>query len=81
MTSENIRELLRREPFVPFRLMLSSGRHYDIVDPELAVAMKNEVFLAFADGERWAHVPLLHIAAIETLRNGKRNGSRGRKRD
>jgi hypothetical protein len=71
MVAENIRDLLRREPFVPFRLVPTSGGHYDVVNPELAVVLKSEVFIAFADGERWAHVPLLHIASLETIRDGR----------
>lgn len=63
MISKNLRDLLRRDPFVPFRLILASGGHYDVADPELAVVLKSEVFITFPDGERWAHVPFLHIAA------------------
>lgn len=73
---ENIREYLDRDPFVPFRLILSSGKQYDIVDPHSAALLKSEIFVVFPDGERWAHVPLLHITAIETMTSdhGKRNG-------
>lgn len=80
MIAENIRNLLRRDPFVPFRLILTSGGHYDVVNPELAVVLKSEVFIAFPDGERWAHVPLLHIASLETIRNGhaRKQGRRHR---
>ncbi len=71
---ENIREYLDRDPFVPFRLILSSGKEYDIVNPHAAALLKSEVFVVFPDGERWAHVPLLHITAIETLTNGRGHG-------
>jgi len=77
--AENIRELLDRQPFVPFRLVLSSGAHYDIVDPHSAALLKSEVFVVFPDGERWAHVPLLHIAAIETGANGHNRPKRRRR--
>ena len=69
--AENIRDLLRREPFVPFRLVMTSGRQYDVVDPETTIILKSEVFVTFPDGERWAHVPLLHIASVETIGNGQ----------
>lgn len=81
MIAENMRNLLRRDPFMPFRLVLSSGHHYDVVHPELAVVLKSEVFVAFPDRERWAHVPFLHIASLETVRNGhKKKATRGRRR-
>lgn len=76
---DNIREFLERDPFVPFRMIMSSGKTYDVMSPRLAVLLKSEVFVAFPDGERWAHVPLLHITAIETLGNGRGRGN-GRKR-
>ena len=80
MIRENIREFLDREPFVPFRLILSSGTHYDVMDPHSAALLKSEVFVVFPDGERWAHVALLHIASLETLADGRGRRSTGRKR-
>jgi len=69
--ADNIEEMLDREP-----LVLSSGAHCDIVNPHAAALLKSEVFVVFPDGERWAHVPLLHIASIEALASGRgrRNG-------
>ena len=80
MIRENIREFLDRELFVPFRLILSGGTHYDVMDPHSAALLKSEVFVVFPDGERWAHVPLLHIASIETLANGRGRRGTPRKR-
>jgi hypothetical protein len=80
MIRDNIRELLDRDPFVPFRLVLSSGDHYDVVDSHSAALLKSEVFVVFPDGERWAHVPLLHIASIEAPVDGRGRRPRRRKR-
>jgi len=81
-TAENIRELLDREPFLPFRLIMTSGKTYEVVSPNSAMLLKSEVFVVFPDGERWAHVPFLHIASVETAANGRgrRNGRSRRKR-
>lgn len=51
------------------------------MNPHAAAMLKSEVFVVFPDGERWAHVPLLHIASIETLanQNGKRRSTRKRR--
>jgi len=79
-TPENIQELLNREPFLPFRLVMTSGKTYEVVSPNSAALLKSEVFVVFPDGERWAHVPFLHIASIETLANGRgRRGTRKRR--
>jgi hypothetical protein len=82
MIRNDIRELLDREPFAPFRLILSSGKNYDVLNPQTTVLMKSEMFIAFPDGERWSLVPLLHIASVETIANGRgrRNDRSRRKR-
>ncbi len=70
-TVDNIRELLEREPFQPFRLIMSSGKSCEIAKPNLAMLLKSEVFVAFPDGEHWAHIPYLHVSSIETVSNGR----------
>jgi len=79
MLAGNIRDLLHREPFVRFRLVLSSDVPYDITSTEFVVALKSEVFLVFDYGQRWAHVPLLHIPAIDTTRGENSRKPRKRK--
>ena len=46
MIAENIRELLKREPFVPFRVVTSSGEAYIVRNPDLVTVMRSEVFIA-----------------------------------
>ena len=79
-TPENIQELLNREPFLPFRLIMTSGKTYEVVSPNSAALLKSEVFVVFPDGARWAHVPFLHIASIETIANGRGRRGTHRKR-
>ncbi len=67
MTADELKELLKRTPFRPFRIILSSGTVYEIKNPELVVVMRSELFIAFQGEDRWVFVPLLHVAAIETL--------------
>jgi hypothetical protein len=71
MNPESIRELLDRGPFAPFRIILSSGTDYVVNDPHAAALLKREVFVVFPDGEGWAHVPYLHIAAVQSVGNGR----------
>jgi hypothetical protein len=70
MTAEELRELLDRDPFQPFRVRLTSGDAYEIRNPGLAMVMKSRLFIAAPHSDRWTLVPFLHIAAIETLGNG-----------
>ncbi len=76
MIRDNIRELLERDPFVPFRLVRSSGRHYEVYNPRMAVLLKSEIFVAFPGGDRSWLIPPLHVTAVETLGNGRRRSAR-----
>lgn len=72
MNPDEIRELLRREPFEPFRFHLTSGNTYEIRDPNSVALGNRRVFIAFPKGDRLAFFPYLHIAAVETIVNGHR---------
>ena len=37
MTAESLREILRRNPFEPFRLVMLDGKSYEIRRPEIAL--------------------------------------------
>lgn len=65
MNREALQELLRKEPFEPFRIRLSSGDFYEVRDPSSVALMKNRAFIAMPDGERWSFCAYLHIAAVE----------------
>ena len=66
--------LLRKQPFEPFRLYLSTGETYDIRHPEMAVVERSIVWIHVpATGvlvpllERRLFVVLLHIVRGEFL--------------
>jgi hypothetical protein len=80
MAAEDLRELLTREPFQPFRVRLTSGDYYDIRAPLSAALMKSRLFIALPNSDRSVVIPYLHIAALETLANGHKPPRRGRRR-
>lgn len=80
MIANDLREMLKQDPFTPFRVVLTGGGHYDIRDPELVVVMKSQLFIALPDGERWVLVPFLHIASVEANLNGRGGKPSRRKR-
>jgi len=60
-----LREALRKQPFIPFRLVLSNGSHYEIRSPEWMLVTGMTTMIGIpgesADGEilRWldnAHI-------------------------
>ncbi|HEX8341355.1 MAG TPA: hypothetical protein VF624_10650 [Tepidisphaeraceae bacterium] len=77
MTADAVFARLRRRPFVPFRIILSSGPTYDVLHPEMLFVSKSGVTIAIYDTDqrpspdeipvREALISFLHIAATEDL--------------
>ena len=72
MTPQAYRELLRRQPFQPFRVMMSSGQSYEVRHPEMAMLTSSDLLVGL--GDKGDGVPsefricsLLHITTIEPL--------------
>jgi hypothetical protein len=80
MTADTFREILRRAPFEPFRVVMSSGESYNVMHPEMALVSARALVLAVpdnthAEGEHLVFCSYLHIAHIETLRPSERRAS------
>jgi hypothetical protein len=72
MTVLNFRDLLKAQPFKPFRLVMSSGETYDVRHPEMAFLTRASVQVGvdIADDGVPADFricSLLHVTAIEPL--------------
>lgn len=73
MTQEELQEAARRQPFEPFKLILTTGATYNIPHPDLilvgrrsaVIGMTNEPHATAYD--RTIKVELLHIVGIEEL--------------
>jgi hypothetical protein len=73
MTAETFREILKRTPFEPFRVVMSIGESYNVMHPEMALVSAKALALAIpevshAEGERLVFCSYLHIAHVETLK-------------
>lgn len=79
MTSDEIRRALKDEPFVPFSIVTSSGRSYDVDHPELvAIAPQGRLIAVYSKDDRaFAHVDLRLVDVLEFRR---RNGSKKKRR-
>jgi hypothetical protein len=80
MTADAFREILRRRPFEPFHVVMSSGESYNVMHPEMALVTARTLVLAIPDpvapeGERFAFCSYLHVAHIEVLRPIERRAS------
>ncbi len=65
MKAEALRELLSREPFLPFRILTSGGKEYRVDNPDFVHVMQADVFYCFPDNDSFALIPLIHIALME----------------
>ncbi len=71
---EGIREMLRKQPFQPFRMHVSNGQSYDVKHPELELVTRGTIVVSKPVagseepiGEGFHHVSVLHINNIELL--------------
>ena len=73
MTAEQIRALLHRQPFRPFRFHLTDGRTFDIRHPEMILVLRGAVDIGLTDGtestipDRVERVSLIHVVSVEEL--------------
>ena len=70
MTLQTFRDLLKQQPFRPFRLVMSSGEAYEVRHPEMAMLTRTDILVGV--GETKDGVPatfricsLLHVTAID----------------
>ena len=49
MAPEELRDMVRRRPFLPFRVHLDDGRQYDVLYPEATLVSRREMLIGFPD--------------------------------
>ena len=71
MTLQSFERLLGRQPFEPFRLVMSSGREYEVRHPEVAELTRTNLFVevdpSSAGPPRYVMYSLLHVSSVEPL--------------
>ena len=62
---QQIRELLRATPFVPFTVIMSNGSRHEVRHPENALLSKHFLYVVNADNDELVqHLYLLHVAQL-----------------
>ena len=64
---ETLKEFLNAEPFVPFQITATNGKHYDVRDPLGVAVNRSQVFYCFPRSDRIAHIRIQEIVSLETL--------------
>ena len=73
MRPDDIRDLLRREPFQPFRLVMTDGAAFEIRHPEVVHVLRSTLRLVLRGsvpsqpGERVIIAVLLHVIRVEMI--------------
>jgi hypothetical protein len=73
MRAEDLLEMLRNRPFVPFRIHMTDGRTYDIVHPEAVLVLRSRAIIGLRpDAEtnipdRSEQIALLHIVRTSEI--------------
>jgi hypothetical protein len=64
---EEILDHLNREPFVPFRIVLTSGQGFDVTNPNLVAVGESILHVMYPRSDRYAILPMNQIASLELL--------------
>jgi len=73
MSPEAIRDLLKRKPFAPFQMTLSSGQTIEVRHPEFVVLTKNGMVVAYPDSDRISICAFLPVASVDTMSTTQSN--------
>ena len=68
----DLKELLNRDPFVPFRIVLTSGGAYEVVSPFQVALGESQLNYYYPKSDRWAVLRLNQIAAFEVMEQSSR---------
>jgi hypothetical protein len=72
-TAEEIQERLRQRPFLPLRIIVSEGMHFDIRHPDLVLVGRRDLSIGKPDESNpniysgLIRVALVHVVALEEL--------------
>ena len=83
MTVRTVKNLLEHRPFQPFRVVMSSGERYAVRHPEMALLTRRTLYIGTGPDEdnipdEAAMCSLLHITAVEPIKNGRATRRRRR---
>jgi hypothetical protein len=75
--ADNMLNLLKARPFVPFRLLLSDGGSVEVRSPEVAMLGRQFAVVGLLDPkaagtfiDRWTTVWYLHVSRVEQMQAG-----------
>jgi hypothetical protein len=73
VTPEELKEFARKQPFEPFRVILTTGDSYDIPHPDLIMVGRRSAIIGVSNEPKGTYygrtikVDLLHVVGVEEL--------------
>lgn len=67
MTQEILLQWLRRVPFEPFEVHMSSGETFRVPHPEYAALTRASLIITATDSERYVECALIQITSVTRL--------------
>ena len=68
---DDLIELIRRQPFAPFRLHITGGNIYEVRHPDQIIVLRSRAVLGVGGdngvADRLEHVALVHVVRLEEL--------------
>lgn len=83
LTADDIQTQLRERPFIPVRLMTSSGQSYDIRHPDLVLVGRRFLIIGTASNENpsqieaASRVAVLHVTDLQDIPHASATESNG----
>jgi hypothetical protein len=77
MSTNDLLNLTRRRPFVPFRIVTSDGTVYEVPHPDLIMVGLSSVIIGYPSDQephaysRWDVVSLRHVIRLEPHETGE----------
>lgn len=69
MRPEDLREFVRKRPFLPFRMYVTDGQTYDIRHPDQIIVLRSRAVVGVGSNgdfpEHLEHIALVHIVRIK----------------
>ena len=72
-TADDLKARIRQHPFVPLRIVTSSGEAFDLYHPDLIMVGRRDLTIGIASVEhpgqyeRQTRVAIMHVTALEDL--------------
>jgi len=73
MRPEDLLELLRKRPFMPFRIHMTDGQSYDIVHPEAVLVLRSRAIIGLRPDpatkipDQSEQIALLHVVRTSEI--------------